>query len=187
MTELKTLHGHGVHCMIALQPVTRESYKRYLREAGQPMPRALAQPGSGASPVIYISQTSARKYCDWLSVQEGRRYRLPSMAELLLLYSEEPEQAVFGPDLWPLQPDNLTGVRNRGSSGGLSHVLLCEWSNETEEIPQPDHRPARLLGNIFYPPWLREGVSLTQAYLQASEGYSFVTFRVAADLLPGVN
>jgi hypothetical protein len=183
MTEIKTLNGRGVHCVIGIQPVTRESYKRYLREMRKSIPHTLTLPASGVSPVIYASQASAREYCDWLSTQEGRRYRLPTMAELLMLYSEDPNRDAFGPDLWPHQSDNLSGVGSRG----LSHVFLCEWSNEVEEVPQPDHRPARLLGSIFYPPWLREGVSLTQAYLQATEGYSFVTFRVAADLLPGAN
>ncbi len=187
MTEIKTLNGHGVHCVIGAQPVTRESYKRYLREVGQPMPHALTLPASGTAPVIYASQTSAREYCDWLSTQEGRRYRLPTMSELLMLYSDDPDKDAFGPDLWPYQANNLSGVRGGGLSEGLRHVFLCEWSNEVEEVPQPDHRPARLLGSIFYPPWLREGGTLTQAYLQATEGYSFVTFRVAADLLPGVN
>jgi len=151
------------------------------------MPHALTLPASGTAPVIYASQTSAREYCDWLSTQEGRRYRLPTMSELLMLYSDDPDKDAFGPDLWPYQANNLSGVRGGGLSEGLRHVFLCEWSNEVEEVPQPDHRPARLLGSIFYPPWLREGGTLTQAYLQATEGYSFVTFRVAADLLPGVN
>ena len=42
----------------------------------------------------------------------------------------------------------------------------------------------RVLGSVFYPPWLREGPNAThaQAYLLASEGYSFITFRAARDL-----
>ena len=67
--------------------------------------------------------------------------------------------------------------------GGLKPVFLCEWTAETETVEQPAGRPAHVLGSIFYPPWLREGSTgmHAQAHLLATEGYSFVTFRVAYD------
>ena len=67
--------------------------------------------------------------------------------------------------------------------GGLKPVWLCEWTQETEVIEQAgDHAP-RVLGSIFYPPWLREGNAPghAQAHLAADEGYSFVTFRLVYD------
>lgn len=178
MTDLRTLEGHGVRCVISTQPVTRESYKRYLRETRQAVPRPLTQPAPGTSPVIYVSQVSARAYCKWLASQEGHAYRLPTMAELLELYDQDVARDGFSADLWPHQAGSMREVR-----GGLKAVFLCEWSNEAEEIPQPDPRPPRVLGSIFYPPWLQDGQNAThaQAHLQATEGYSFVTFRVAAD------
>ena len=37
--------------------------------------------GRGRRPVINVSQEDARSYAKWLSVQTGRRYRLPSQVE----------------------------------------------------------------------------------------------------------
>jgi hypothetical protein len=178
MTELLTLDGHGVRALIASHPVTRESYKRHLRETRQPMPPALKMPAPPSSPVTCVAQVNAREYCHWLSSQEGRTYRLPTMAELLELYSEDVADDGFSPDLWPHHPGEMPELR-----GGLRQVFLCEWSSEVEEIPQPDQRPPRVLGSIFYPPWLRENANATraQAHLLSTEGYSFVTFRVATD------
>ena len=40
-------------------------------------PEALAN----NQPAVRVSWANARKYCDWLSKKEGRRYRLPTEAE----------------------------------------------------------------------------------------------------------
>ena len=176
MIELKTLKGPGIRCVIATHPVSRLSYKTFLRDAHLSIPKPLTQPAPGSSPVTYVSQISARAYCKWLSSQEGHPYRLPTMGELLELYSEDLTEDGFSSDLWPHQMGHMPEMR-----GGLKEMFLCEWSTEVEEIPQPNQRPPRLLGSIFYPTWLRQSVNAPQAHFQATEGYSFVTFRVAAD------
>jgi hypothetical protein len=177
MDEFLTLDQHGVHCVIARHPVSRENYKRFLRETHMPVPPALAQPAAPGSAVTYVSQVEARAYCQWLGSHDSRRYRLPTMAELLELYSEDTTADGFSSDLWPHEPGDRPEIR-----GGMKQVFLCEWSDEIEEIPQPDQRRSRVLGSVFYPPWLREGANSihAQAHLLATEGYSFITFRVAA-------
>jgi hypothetical protein len=177
MDDFLTLDQRGVRCVIASHPVTREAYKRFLREMHLPVLPALAQPATPGAPVTYVSQVDARAYCQWLGSREARRYRLPTMAELLELHSEDKTYDGFSSDLWPHEPGERPEVR-----GGMKQVFLCEWSDETEEIPQPDQRPPRVLGSVFYPPWLREGTNAVhaQAHLLSTEGYSFVTFRVAA-------
>jgi len=166
---------HGRRTVLAAHPVSRECFKQYLRETDQPTPLFLTRPEPSSNPVTYVSQVDALAYCRWLGAHEGRTYRLPSMSELQEALGEAANEGI-SPDFWPHTYGQLPELR-----GGLKPVYLCEWTLETETIEQPSGRPPRILGSIFYPPWLREGSNAThaEAHLLATEGYSFVTFRVA--------
>lgn len=159
--------------VITTWPVTRGAFRSYLNAIGRPPPALLAAVGSATAPVTRISQVEAQAYCLWLSTQEGRRYRLPTLAELYWLAYESAQQ---GSDLltWPRQPESeLNGV--------MRPAYLCEWTQETEFLAQ-NGAPAleRSLGSIFYPPWTWNAGRMThiQASLNTREEYSFVTFRV---------
>lgn len=177
MKTLLKVTGAGVQGWLASQPVTRSAFKDYLRASGQAIPAVLARPAPPTSPVTQISQTDALAFCRWASAGAGHIYRLPTMAELQELYREDIEDGI-DLELWPHSPGHTPELRE-----GLKQLFLCEWTGETDEIPQPPGRPARILGSIFYPPWLRHGsnASHAQAHLLATEGYSFVTFRLASD------
>lgn len=177
MTELLKLDGYNVHALLASQPVPRAAYQDYLRASGQPLPPAVTQTGPSTSPVTHISQTDAQAYCRWAGGREGRVYRLPTMAELQALYAEDAADGIT------LEVWGHTSRARPELYGGSKDVFLCEWTGEIEEVPQPGGRSPRILGSIFYPPWLRHGSNAiqAQAHLLATEGYSFVTFRLAAD------
>jgi hypothetical protein len=177
MDDTITLDEHGFRSTLAARPVTRGSYLRYLHEAGQPTPHVLTRSAPATDPIIYVSQVEATAYCRWLSAREAHDCRLPTMAELGELNGEL-EERDQGPEAWPHTHGAMPEV-----IGGLKPVFLCEWTAETDALEQPAGRPARVLGSIFYPPWLREGSTAihAQAHLLATEGYSFVTFRVAYD------
>jgi Sulfatase-modifying factor enzyme 1 len=177
MRELIEVHGPGVTAALAEHPVTRAEHRAYLRAAGQAHLPPMAPDELLSDPVTYVPQTEAITYCQWLSAQEGRAYRLPSMAELSELAREVTEEGI-SPEIWPHHHEQRPELR-----GGLKPAYLCEWTQETEILPQPGGR-TRVLGSVFYPPWLRHGpnASHLQACLLASEGYSFVTFRLASDL-----
>ncbi len=177
MDDIITLNAHGFRSSLATRPVTRVSYRRYLRDTGQPMPRVLTQSAPPSNPITCVSQVDATAYCRWLSARQARDCRLPTMGELQELNSELAEEDE-GPEAWPHTQGNLPEVR-----GGLNPIFLCEWTAETDAVEQPAGRPPRVLGSIFYPPWLREGSTAihAQAHLLATAGYSFVTFRVAYD------
>jgi hypothetical protein len=178
MQEMIPLTARGTQgVMLAAHAVTRQEYKAYLRTSGQPVPPPLAKPEASSEPVAYVSQVDAVAYCRWLGTQEGRTYRLPVMAELEELASE----AVLdgsSPEIWPHHHGNRPELR-----GGMKEMYLCEWTGETESVPGAAGRPDRILRSIFYPPWLRHGANAihAQAHLSATEGYSFVTFRVACN------
>jgi hypothetical protein len=177
MDDTITLQGEGYHSVLATHPVTRESYKQFLHDSGRAVPRALAQTESGSRSVTYVSQVDAFAYCNWQGKRDGRAYRLPAVCELQELADELGQQGATS-DVWAHEHGERPEV-----VGGLKPVWLCEWTQETEVIGQAgDHAP-RVLGSIFYPPWLREGNApgRAQAHLAADEGYSFVTFRLVYD------
>lgn len=177
VTELLTIDRGGVHTLLARSPVTCTAFKEFLRATGQKLPPMLAASGSAAAPVTRVSRHDTLAYCQWAGSREGHTYRLPSMAELEELYGEDESDGV-SMEIWAHTPGHTPEMR-----GGLREVFLCEWTSEIEEVPQPNAKPPRVLGSIFYPPWLRHGANAShaQAYLSATEGYSFVTFRLACD------
>jgi hypothetical protein len=177
MDDTITLQGEGYHSVLATHPVTRESYRQFLRDSGRAVPQALAQPEPGSRSVTYVSQVDAFAYCHWQGQRDGRAYRLPSVCELQELADELGQHGATS-DVWAHEPGERPEV-----IGGLKPVWLCEWTQETEVVEQAgDHAP-RVLGSIFYPPWLREGSTSghAQAHLAADQGYSFVTFRLVYD------
>lgn len=177
MDEFIAIEVFGAQVHLAVHPVTSGDYKRFLHETGRPIPRGLKQIHSAVAPAIDVSQADAVAYCAWLGSQTGRTLRLPSMAELHDLMTDEDGDALDA-GLWPHQERHLTELR-----GGLKPVHLCEWTRDTVEGPRYGDRPPRILADIFYPPWLRDGsnVGHVHASLSAEQGYAFVTFRLAYD------
>jgi iron(II)-dependent oxidoreductase len=66
-----------------VSPVSNAEYARFLTVTGHETPPFLADPrfSDPWQPVVGVSWFDAVSYCDWLSVQSGVRFRLPSEAE----------------------------------------------------------------------------------------------------------
>ncbi|MDR4467771.1 MAG: SUMF1/EgtB/PvdO family nonheme iron enzyme [Nitrospira sp.] len=84
--KLEDLWRNPVH-VVTIQPfaigkyeVTFEEYDRFAIAEGKPLPDDQAW-GRGQRPVITVSWDDAKAYANWLSVQTGKRYRLPTESE----------------------------------------------------------------------------------------------------------
>ena len=65
---------------IGQSPVTFEAYDQFCEATGRERPDDLGW-GRGMRPVMRVSWDDAATYCEWLSEQTGKRYRLPTEAE----------------------------------------------------------------------------------------------------------
>jgi formylglycine-generating enzyme required for sulfatase activity len=61
-------------------PVTFDEYDHFCIQTGLQNPHHEGW-GRGRRPVINVSWIDAKEYCGWLSIETGKRYRLPSEAE----------------------------------------------------------------------------------------------------------
>lgn len=78
----KPVHTVRIHKPFALgkYPVTFDQYDTFARATSRELSEDEGW-GRGQWPVIYVSWEDAVAYCEWLSRQTGKRYRLPSEAE----------------------------------------------------------------------------------------------------------
>jgi hypothetical protein len=176
MTDMLKVQGADFRSLVGAQLVTRRAYIGFLQAAGRPVPPPLTRSGSPANAVTWAPQVEAAEFCAWLGKQEGGQYRLPSVAELVAFHREA-EQKGLEVGVWPADAE-------REAPDCVAHdSCFCEWTCETEEVPIYGTDQVRVLGSIFYPPWLREenNVVHVQAHLLATEGYSWISFRVAQD------
>ncbi len=69
-------------CLAARQ-VTNRDYGRYLEASGRMPPPMLTDPNFNDpdQPVVAVSWFEATAYCEWLTAETGRQYRLPTEAE----------------------------------------------------------------------------------------------------------
>jgi hypothetical protein len=176
MADMIVVKGRDVQAQVCAELVTRRSFLAYLTVTGEPVPAQLARLNGRAGPATWVSQISAAQYCQWLGRQQGQPFRLPKVSELVEFYSAAAMEGVTE-NLWPAYAERLP------ADCVARDACVCEWTQETQEVSMIGFDQGRTLGSIFYPPWLREGANAThiQAHMLATEGYSFVSFRVARD------
>ena len=80
----RPVHRVWVHSFgLAATQVTNAEYERFLRATSAPAPPFWSDPNFNhpQQPVTGVSWFEASRYCEWLSAQAGRAYRLPTEAE----------------------------------------------------------------------------------------------------------
>lgn len=119
----RPVHGVWVDAFgLGKFPVTNEQYEFYLQATGAPPPKYWAEPSFAdpLKPVVGVTWFEALAYCDWLSAQSGKSFRLPSEAEWEFAARGGREGALFP---WgDAPPDELAMIGCDAVAGGPARV-----------------------------------------------------------------
>src|SRR5438034_986428 len=82
-----------------VHPVTNTEYRKFVAATGHTVPRhwenGRIPAGMELLPVIFVNRFDAEAYANWLSRQEGRIYRLPTVKEFEYAARANQSQAVY--------------------------------------------------------------------------------------------
>lgn len=112
---------------IAKTPITVAQYTSYCKATGHKMPEAPSWGQHDANPIVNVSWDDAVAYCDWLSVQTGKLYRLPTEAEYE--YAARGGQSSKGFKYSGSQSMDVVGWY-KGNSDGHAHAVATKKANE---------------------------------------------------------
>jgi formylglycine-generating enzyme required for sulfatase activity len=80
--EMVLVHkGPGGDFYLSKYEITNGRYLEYLKRAGRPLPEQPYWASSNEYPVVNVSWYDAVSFCKWLSLETGKRYRLPTESE----------------------------------------------------------------------------------------------------------
>jgi len=127
--------------LLAARQVTNADYARFLRDTRSLPPPFWNNPNFNhpEQPVVGVSWFEAVRYCEWLSAQTGRRFRLPTEAEweraarggldgALFPWGDAPPEALPGyADRWKTGPEPV--ARAAPNAFGLFNMCdnVHEW------------------------------------------------------------
>ncbi|MDP9267008.1 MAG: formylglycine-generating enzyme family protein [Acidobacteriota bacterium] len=143
--------------LMAARQVANTEYARFLDSTQSPPPLFFAKPGFDhpQQPVVGVSWFEAVAYCEWLSHQTGKRYRLPTEAEwecaarggregTLYPWGEDPPQSRAGYRArWITGPEPVGGTPPNAS--GLYDMCenVHEWCSDWFDAEYYASSPAR--------------------------------------------
>ena len=145
--------------LLSATQVTNCEYERFLQATASVQPLFWKDPNFNhpEQPVAGVSWYEATRYCDWLSAQTGRHYRLPSEAEWeraarggvehkKFPWGDDPPQSL--PDYatrWQTGPEpvarfapNAFGLYNIGDN---VHEWCSDWYDPNYYAVSPDRNP----------------------------------------------
>ena len=125
--------GAGDSIYIKYTEVTNKEYLEFINETGYKVPSSWVNgtytSGEDDYPVNNISYNDALKYCEYLTLKDGKNtYRLPSESEWELGAGHMPKDADFNCDLY----DHLTSVYKYEDVTRGAHGAIDFWGNVWE-------------------------------------------------------
>ena len=153
------------HCVstsaydVAIAAVTRREYERFLQDTDRQHPRDWSDPNFADpnQPVVGVSWFDAMAYCEWISQETGRAFRLPTEAEWerACRGGREDTQFPWGDD----DPESFEYYRAEwkaphpvadGSPNGFGlyhmgdniHEWCLDWYDPLYYANSPEHDPA---------------------------------------------
>lgn len=147
---------------MAICQVRNSDYAWFLESTGAAAPPQWTDPAfnNPLQPVVAVSWFEAVKYCEWLSANSGRKYRLPTEAEWEravrqgregLLYSWGDESPSSRPDYIRRWTGSITGPRAVGEEppnvyglydlGDNVHEWCADWFQADYYCASPERNP----------------------------------------------
>lgn len=125
--------GAGDSIYIKYTEVTNKEYLEFINETGYKVPSSWVNGTYNTNeddyPVNNISYNDALKYCEYLTLKDGKNtYRLPSESEWELAAGHMPKDADFNCDLY----DHLTSVYEYEDVTRGAHGAIDFWGNVWE-------------------------------------------------------
>jgi formylglycine-generating enzyme len=210
----RPIHGVWIDSFVlAATQVTNAEYDLFLRAtASRPTPfRNHPNFGHPQQPVAGVSWFDAIRYCQWLSLQTGRPYRLPSEAEWeraarggldqkQFSWGDEPPQSLphystrwqNGPEPVARYAPNALGLYDIGDN---VHEWCSDWYDPNYYAVSPERNPRGPEQSVMKPPrkssrggsW-RHHIKVARCSARSSIppdfAYADYGFRVACDLYP---
>ena len=138
---------------IARAPVTNREYAAFLEAAGTPPPPWWSDPrfSDPEQPVVGVNWFEAGVFCDWLSIERGGRYQLPTEAEWEKAArggledarypwgDERPAAAGF--DQPPRVTDTPANPLGLVALSGVCHEWCLDWEDEGYYATSPERSP----------------------------------------------
>jgi len=208
----RPIHRVGIDSfLLAATQVTNEEFGQFLRATSFTPPPFWNDPNFNhpRQPVAAVSWYEAARYCEWLSVQTGRRFRLPTEAEWELAArgglqqkqfswgDERPESLPNYATRWQTGPEpvaqyapNAFGLYDIGDN---VHEWCSDWydphyyGSSPERNPQgPDQSPMKPVRKSSRGGSWRHHIKVARCAARSSIPpdfqYADYGFRVAADL-----
>ncbi|MDF7820374.1 SUMF1/EgtB/PvdO family nonheme iron enzyme [Runella sp. MFBS21] len=136
---------------VATHEVTVAEYKQYCKATAKEMPTPPNWGWQDDHPIVGVSWQEAVEYCEWLSKQNGKKYRLLTEAEWEYAASEGPKKTAPEESGWYISNTDGASPKNVGTKkankwgifdmGGNAAEWCADWYDKGYYAQSPSQTP----------------------------------------------